>query len=262
MLSRFRREGRAAFIPFIVAGYPLAEPGLCERVVDALVEEGADALELGVPFSDALADGPVIQAASESTARRFSLGDVLALASRIRARHPELPLILFTYFNPVLQAGLADFARRARAAGVTAVLVVDLPPEESADYRAALAAEGLRTVFLAAPTTDASRILAIAQASSGFLYYVSRTGVTGEQSTISSSLAQEVARIRERTDLPVAVGFGISNAAQAREVARLGDAVVVGSAFVRLMGQPGDPEKVLTRVRELARELVRGIRSR
>ncbi len=263
MLSSFQSEGRAAFIPFLVAGDPSV--GATERVVDILVEEGADLLELGVPFSDALADGPVIQAASERASRVCgSMSLVLELATRIHARHPRLPLILFTYYNPVLRYGVDRFARSAKEAGVSATLVVDLPPEASADYRKVLAEHGVKTVFLASPTTSSERMPAIAEASTGFIYYVSRTGVTGVQQALSESLASELQALRKLTRKPVAVGFGISNAQQAAEVAILGDAVVVGSAFVRIMARypaPEDSDRMEAEIRALARELSAAVRS-
>jgi tryptophan synthase alpha chain len=260
LLQRFRDEKRAAFIPFLVAGDPSIEA--TERVVDILVEEGADLLELGVPFSDAMADGPVIQAASERASKVLgSMGAVLDLAARIHAKHPRLPLILFTYYNPIFRLGVAEFARRAQVSGVSGVLVVDLPPEESKGYRETLDRHGLKTVFLASPTTAPERLGAISDASTGFVYYVSRTGVTGVQKELSATLAPELARLREKVVRPIAVGFGISTAEQARAVARLGDAVVVGSAFVKLMAEPGELSDVEKRVRVLARELVAAVRS-
>ena len=261
MLKSFQESNRAAFIPFLVVGDPSIEA--TERAVDILVEEGADLLELGVPFSDALADGPVIQAASERASRSCgSIVGVLELAGRIRRKHPGLPLILFTYFNPILRLGIETFARAAQLAGVEAALVVDLPPEEAGFYRKIMENYGIKTVFLASPTTSSDRFPNIADASTGFIYYVSRTGVTGVQQSLSESLESELAALRKLTRKPVAVGFGISNAEQAKVVARLGDAVVVGSAFVKLMAQHAqDPARMETEVRKLARELVVAIRT-
>jgi tryptophan synthase alpha chain len=262
MLSRFKAEGRAAFIPFVVAGDPSLE--VTDRMIDALIEEGADLLEIGVPFSDALADGPVIQAASERASRVVSsMPDMLRYVARVHARHPETPLILFTYYNPILSQGVEAFAQQARASGVSAVLVVDLPVDESAAYRETLKRHGLKTVFLASPTTSKSRLPGIAEASTGFIYYVSRTGVTGVQSELSQTLAAEMTQVRTVTDKPLAVGFGISRGEHARAVAQLAEAVVVGSAFVRLISElqtSSAVEKVEREVRTLARELVEAIR--
>jgi tryptophan synthase alpha chain len=214
-----------------------------------------------VPFSDALADGPVIQAASERASKTVSsMTQVLEFVDQVHKRHPKTPLILFTYYNPILRLGVEAFAQAAERAGVSAVLVVDLPPEEAGGYRECLAKHGLKTVFLASPTTSPERLPGIAQASSGFIYYVSRTGVTGVQSELSQSLAAELTQLRGLTDKPLAVGFGISKAAHAEAVARLAEAVVVGSAFVRLIAQPIDEAEIEKEVRALARELVTAIR--
>lgn len=256
MLSRSSKEKRAAFIPFLVAGYPSLDA--TEKMIDILVQEGADVLELGVPFSDALADGPVIQMASEQASRTVtSIEQVIDFAATITRRYPKLPIVLFTYFNPVFRLGVENFAKKAKAAGVAAALVVDLPPEESDHYQVSMKENGLKTVFLASPTTDPERIPLIAQASTGFLYYVSRTGVTGVQSELSRTLEAEIARVRALTDRPIAVGFGISKGEHAKTVAQLGDAVVVGSAFVKIMAaQANNVEKMSHDVRALTRELV------
>ena len=248
----------AAFIPFVVAGDPSI--GTTEAAIDALVSEGADLIEVGVPFSDALADGPVIQEASERAARTTSLTDVLAMVRRVRAKYPKLPLLLFTYYNPILRFGLDAFTAAASAAGVSGVLIVDLPPEESGGYRKKMAAVNLKTVFLASPTTSPERLPAITEASTGFLYYVSRTGVTGMQTSLSETLGAEIAELRKRTPLPIAIGFGISTGAQAKEVARIGDAVVVGSAFVKKIAEARDEGTAVAEVRTLAREIVGGFR--
>lgn len=243
------------FIPFIVAGHPTLEAST--EAIEILIAEGADLIELGVPFSDALADGPVIQAASEKAAQSVALGDVFALAERALARHPGFPLVLFTYYNPIFRMGLEAFARRAKEVGIHAVLVVDLPVEESVEYRAIMKAVDVGTVFLASPTTSERRLKAIVEASTAFIYLVSRAGVTGEQKALSETLAGDVARVRALTDKPLAIGFGISTAEHARAVARLGDAVVVGSAMVRILDQPGG----LKTLRQFTRELVAATRA-
>jgi tryptophan synthase alpha chain len=256
MLTRTSAQKRAAFIPFLVAGYPSLEA--TEKMIDILVEEGADLLELGVPFSDALADGPVIQAASEQASRTVSsIDQVIDLAAKVKKRHPKLSIILFTYFNPIFKLGIENFAKKTGNAGVAGVLVVDLPPEESFDYQACMKAHDVKTVYLASPTTTPERIPVIAEASTGFIYYVSRTGVTGVQSELSQSLEKELKHLRSLTDRPIAVGFGISKGEHAKVVAKLGDAVVVGSAFVKLMTtHQGNLSRMSQEVRALARELV------
>lgn len=261
MLKSFRNGKRAAFIPFIVAADPSVQ--VTEKIASALIDEGADLLELGVPFSDALADGPVIQAASERASQILpEISQVIDLAERIIKKNPNkrVPIVLFTYYNPILKLGIEEFARRASAAGIWGVLVVDLPPEEAQGYLQTLQKVELKTVFLASPTTLPSRVPLISEASTGFIYYVSRTGVTGVQKELSKSLEEELKQLRKLTDRAIAVGFGISTAEQARTVAGLGDAVVVGSAFVRLMSQSSEPEEIERQVRKLARELVEAIR--
>lgn len=263
MLKSFRNGKRAAFIPFIVAGDPSLE--VTEKIASALIEEGADLLELGVPFSDALADGPVIQAASERASKTVTqITEVISLAERIikknSSSNKKIPIILFTYYNPILRLGVDEFARRASAAGIWGVLVVDLPPEEAKGYLDSVQKYGLKTVFLASPTTPENRVPLISESSTGFIYYVSRTGVTGVQSELSQSLQEEVNRLRKLTNKSIAVGFGISTPEHARVVGSLADAVVVGSAFVRLMSQFTDPIVMEKQVRELARTLVEEIR--
>jgi tryptophan synthase alpha chain len=249
---------KPAFIPFLVVGDP--DLGATARAVDLLIEAGADWIELGVPFSDAMADGPVIQFASERAAERVTLADVLKFAHEMGAKHPGFPFVLFTYYNPILRFGLERFSVEAKAAGITAVLVVDLPPEESGEYRRLLTAQGVQTVYLASPTTSRERLIRIDEASTGFIYYVSRAGVTGVQAQLSDSLESELKGVRELTNKPVAVGFGISTGEQAAQVARLADAVVVGSAFVKLLAQP-DLEAGFREMKRLAREIREGIDS-
>jgi tryptophan synthase alpha chain len=228
-----KAEGRPAFIPFLTAG----DPSL-DRTVAAAVEleqAGADVLELGVPFSDPLADGPVIQRSSErALARGVTLEAVLGAVRRIRERS-ELPLLLFSYFNPLLQRGLERLAGEAAAAGVDGVLVTDLPPEEADGWLGAARTAGLDTVFLAAPTSPPERLRRVAEASRGFIYAISRTGVTGERRALSHEAAPLVACLRELTDVPVALGFGLSTPEQVAEAGKLADGVVVGSALVRFL---------------------------
>jgi tryptophan synthase alpha chain len=231
LFARTRAEGRAAFIAYLTAGDPTPEK--TPEIAATLVRAGVDLIELGVPFSDPVADGPVIQRAS---ARALSAGTtlkkVLDIAREIRAAS-EVPLLLFTYLNPALHYGFAKLAQDAKAAGIDGVLLTDLSVEEAGAYMQPLRAAGLDTVFLAAPTSTERRLKLVAEYSSGFVYLVSRTGVTGEQQALSESLGELIAKTRSATQLPLAAGFGISTPEQAKAVARMADGVVVGSAIVR-----------------------------
>jgi tryptophan synthase alpha chain len=229
------RAGRPAFVAFLTAG----DPSL-DRVEEIAVSTpGIDVLELGVPFSDPLADGPVIQRSTErALGRGTTLPKVLELARRIRTRS-EVPLVLFSYLNPLLKMGLEVLAREAASAGVDGVLVTDLPPEEASAWTGIASGTGLDTVFLAAPTTSAERLQWIASCSRGFVYAVSRTGVTGERDLLSEDAAPLTGRVRALTRTPVALGFGISSPGQVKAAARVADGVVVGSALVRFLeGEP------------------------
>ncbi|HET7293304.1 MAG TPA: tryptophan synthase subunit alpha [Vicinamibacteria bacterium] len=225
--------GRKAFVAFVTAGDPTLD-----RTVELALEldaSGVDILELGVPFSDPLADGPVIQRSSERALRAgATLAGVLEAARRIRERC-ALPIVLFSYLNPLLRHGLPRVAREARACGVDGVLVTDMPPEEAADWLAVARDVDLDTIFLAAPTSPDERLRRIASASRGFVYAISRTGVTGERDALSADAAPLVARLRALTSEPVALGFGISTAEQVRAAAAVADGVVVGSALVRFL---------------------------
>jgi tryptophan synthase alpha chain len=229
--ARRRAERRPAFVAFVTAG----DPSL-ERTVELgaeLDEAGVDVLELGVPFSDPIADGPVIQRASErALARGTTLQRVLDAVRRIR-RRSEIPLLLFSYANPLLRYGVEALTRDARAAGVDGVLVTDLPPEEADGWLERARAAQLDTVFLAAPTSPDERLRRVASASRGFVYAISRTGVTGERAALSEDARPLVARLRQLTDEPVALGFGIATPEQVKAAADVADGVVVGSALVR-----------------------------
>ena len=221
--------------PSLVAYVTCGDPDLAttKDVIFSAIEAGADVIELGVPFSDPVADGPVIQRASERALRRgTTLAQVFTLAAQIREQHQSTGLILFSYLNPILQMGLPKFCRVARAAGLSGALVTDLPVEEAGDYIREMRRYDLATVFLAAPTSPDARLKQIAQASTGFVYAVSRTGVTGARKDVTGDARQLVARMRKFTKLPIAVGFGISNAAQFAEVGTFADAGVIGSAIV------------------------------
>jgi len=236
--ARLRGEHRKAFVAFLTAG----DPSL-ERTVTAASElegAGVDVLELGVPFSDPLADGPVIQRSSQRALERgVTLPRVLEAVQQIR-QSSALPLLLFSYFNPLLQYGLERLARDAKDAGADGVLVTDLPPEEADEWLRMARGADLDTVFLAAPTSPDERLRRVAEASRGFVYAVSRTGVTGERQSLSDDARPLVERLRKLTDEPVALGFGISAPEQAREAAAVADGVVVGSALVRFLAEePG-----------------------
>jgi tryptophan synthase alpha chain len=236
--GRLRQQGRKGFVAFITAG----DPSL-ERTVEVALEMargGVDVLELGVPFSDPLADGPVIQRASErALGRGTTLVRVLEAVRRIR-EGTDLPLLLFSYFNPLLRFGLPALAREAAAAGVDGVLVTDLPPEEADGWLEVARSAGLDTVFLAAPTSPDERLRRVAAVSRGFVYAISRTGVTGEREALSADARPLLARIKALTSEPVALGFGISNPEQVASAAAVADGVVVGSALVRFLEEhPG-----------------------
>jgi tryptophan synthase alpha chain len=232
-LGQCKAAGRPAFVAFLTAG----DPSL-ERTVSAALElekAGVDVLELGVPFSDPLADGPVIQRSSErALARGVTLARVLEAVRQIR-RSSQLPLVLFSYLNPLLQRGLERVANEAAAAGVDGVLVTDMPPEEGGEWIEAARAARLDTIFLASPTSPEERLRKVAEASRGFVYAISRTGVTGERQSLSDDARPLVARLRALTQVPVALGFGISTPEQVKEAALAADAVVVGSALVRFL---------------------------
>jgi tryptophan synthase alpha chain len=248
--AALRAEGRKAFVGFVTAG----DPSL-DRTVEVAVElekGGVDVLELGVPFSDPLADGPVIQRSSERALRAgTTLASVLDAVRRIR-RHSELPLVLFTYVNPLLRYGAARLAGEAAAAGADGALVTDLPPEEAAGWLDEARRAGLDTVFLASPTSPDERLRRVAAASRGFVYAISRTGVTGECEMLSPEAAPLVERLRALTGEPVALGFGISTPEQVKAAADACDGVVVGSALVRFLEERPDGD-VAGQVRWLKR---------
>src|SRR6185312_14042408 len=234
-----RFDHKPGLIIYLTAGDPSL--AATRAIAIAAIDAGASVIELGVPFSDPLADGPIIQRASErALARGTRLRDVLALSREIRAARPEAGLILFSYLNPILRYGLARFADDAKAAGADGVLVTDLIVEEAADYLAEMSRAGLAPVFLAAPTSSDARLQAIAQHSKGFIYAISRVGITGTQQSVAADAAALVARIRRWAGpagkgLPVAVGFGISNAEHFAQVGGFADAAVIGSAIVELI---------------------------
>lgn len=254
----FAQKDRKAFIAYITAGDPT--PEYTPKMVDALVAAGVDVVELGVPFSDPVGDGPTNQKSCErALAHGVSLRQVIGLAAEIHKKHPRLPIVLFSYFNPIFQMGLKEFADAAVAAGVSGTLVVDLPPEEARDYVSALRAHKIDTIFLASPTTTRNRLAHVDELSSGFVYYVSRTGVTGAQKELSSTLTSELAEVRKWVKKSLAVGFGIATPEQARTVAQSGDGVVVGSALVKLVEQHGATAHMIEHLRTSAKALAEAV---
>ena len=230
-------EGRAVLVPYLTAGFP--ELDVTVPLMIGLADAGADVLELGIPFSDPLADGPTIQASSfRALENGTSVVHVLDMLRRFRAER-DTPVVLFTYLNPVYHYGLERFCADAAAAGADGVLLTDLPAGSDPELEGALAKAGLDLIRLLAPTTAPERIPLVAQGARGFLYYISRTGVTGAREELRAELADEVARIRERVGLPVAVGFGISSPEQAAAVAGVADGVIVGSALVQRLSEHG-----------------------
>jgi len=261
LFARCREENRAAFIPYICAGDPKFARTV--EIALALEKAGANLLELGVPFSDPLADGLVNQlAAQRALEAGATVSEVLKCVREIR-HASEIPVVLYTYLNPLLRYGVDQFERDATDAGVDGLLILDLPPEEDpniCENEKAIRQNPFR-IRLIAPTTPAQRIAAIAAAARGFIYYVSREGVTGARDSIAESLEDKLTIIRQHTGLPIAVGFGISNPEQAATVARVADAVVVGSAIVDLIGKIGDREDLADRVGKLVSPIVDRIRS-
>jgi len=237
-------KSRPALVCFITAG-----DGDTAANIDALVAGGADVIELGMPFTDPMADGPAIQAANlRSLGAGTTTANVLAIATGFRARHPEVPLVLMGYANPMVRRGAEWFASEAKAAGVDGVICVDIPPEEDDALGPALREAGIDLIRLATPTTDAARLPAVLEGSSGFVYYVSVAGITGLQQPATASIESAVAQLKAATDLPIVVGFGVRTPEQAGAIARVADGVAVGTALVELCAAPNAPEhlKALT----------------
>jgi len=254
--SKLKQQGKPGFIPFITAG----DPDLA-TTADLLVElakSGATLIELGVPFSDPMADGPVIQRASERALKHgFGLAEIFATTAKVRARI-DSPIVLFSYFNPLLQYGIDKLARDARAAGVDGILVTDLTPEESQDFAATLRANDLDMIFLVAPTSTDERLRLITAHASGFVYAVSRAGVTGAREKLSREAELLVGRVRKFSSLPVAVGFGISSAEQVAATCAFADAAVVGSAIVEQIEKLAKEQTVTS---DLVKEIGEFVRS-
>jgi len=255
--AALKAQNKKALIPFITAGDP--GRGMTVPLMHALVEAGVDLIELGVPFSDPMADGPVIQRASErALANKVGLKDVLAMVAEFRKSNDATPVVLMGYANPVERMGYAQFAAAAKAAGVDGVLTVDIPPEESTGVADVFKAAGLDPIFLLSPTTPESRVAQVAQAAGGFVYYVSLKGVTGSASLDTDEVSRKVAMVRHHCGLPVGVGFGIRDAASAEAVARIADAVLVGSRIVNEIETAPEGEAV-NRVKMLVQDLRRGV---
>jgi tryptophan synthase alpha chain len=257
--DRARRENRACFVAYLCAGDPDFSTSV--RACTAVIEGGADILEIGVPFSDPVADGLTNQlAAQRALENGMTMDRVFELVAAVR-RASEVPIVFYTYYNLVFANGIETYVKRARACGVDGLLTLDLPPEEADELLAVCRAAEMRNIFIVAPTTPDSRLATIAKAASGFIYYVSREGVTGERESLADNIRGTVARIREATTLPVVVGFGISTRAQVHAIAGMSDGAVVGSALVNCVrSNLGQPEAIVTALREKTRDLAAGVR--
>lgn len=257
VFQRLSANNGKALIPYITAGDPSLE--LTKKLIFQLEESGADIIELGVPFSDPMADGPTIQRASErALINSVSLRDILDLVTEIRV-HTEIPIILFGYYNPFFIYGAEKFSRDAREAGVDGVLIVDLPPEEVDELKVYVDKVGMDIIFLLAPTSNEERINLITKKASGFIYYVSVTGVTGVRTSLNNHIEEYVTRVKKFTDIPVGVGFGISTPEQARTVARWADGVIVGSAIVKIIEENLNSSDMVKKVGQFVRRLKEGI---
>jgi tryptophan synthase alpha chain len=246
--AKLQSAQRKALIPYVTAGDPRTD--ITVPLMHAMVKAGADILELGIPFSDPMADGPVIQRASErALAQHMTLHKVLAMVAEFRREDDTTPVVLMGYLNPLEAMGYQAFARAAHDNGVDGILIVDLPPEEAQDFVTTMHEQQLETIFLVAPTTSDARIASICSAASGFVYYVSLKGVTGAASLDVKSVAAKVAHIRKYSEKPIGVGFGIKDAATAAQIARIADAVIVGSALVRTIEDLLDhPDRIVAEI--------------
>lgn len=257
--SHLRTIGKKAFIPFITAGDPSLD--ITESLVLALESSGADLIELGVPFSDPIADGPSIQRSSLRALKSgTTLKKVMSMVTRLRTE-TEIPIVLMGYYNPIYKYGVKNFVKDAISMGIDGIIVADLPPEEAGELIPAAREHQLATIFLVAPTSTMERTRTICEASTGYVYCVSSTGVTGTRERISDMLLPTVEKIRCQTDKPIAVGFGVSNAEQAREVASLADGVIVGSAIVNIIEREQGSDNLVQAVSEFSSAIVRAIKS-
>jgi tryptophan synthase alpha chain len=255
--ARLRAQNRKAFVSYIMAGDPDVETSLA--IMRGLPAAGVDIIELGMPFTDPMADGPTIQASGQrALAGGQTMSRTLAMVTEFRKHDATTPIVLMGYYNPIYSRGVDRFLAEATAAGIDGLIVVDLPPEEDTELCLPAQAAGLNFIRLATPTTDARRLPKVLQNTSGFVYYVSVTGITGAAAAEAAAVGPEVARIKASTDLPVIVGFGITTPEAATKIAGIADGCVVGSAIVKLIGDGKRPEQVLARVRELAAGAHRG----
>jgi tryptophan synthase alpha chain len=258
--ERARREDRACFVAYLCGGDPDFDTSL--RACEAVIEGGADILEIGVPFSDPLADGLTNQlAAQRALESGMTTSLVFDLVAAIRKKHVDIPIVFYAYYNLVFANGLKEFVTRARDAGVDGMLTLDLPPEEADELLAVSRTTGVKNIFIVAPTTPAHRLATIAKAASGFVYYVSREGVTGVRESLANNIRDAVARIRAATPLPVVVGFGVSSRAQVHEIANMADGAVVGSALVNCVRENlGKPDAIVAALRQKTADLATGVR--
>jgi len=253
VFENLKMKNEKAFIPFITAGDP--DPETTDRLLKCLVDNGADIIELGVPFSDPMADGPTIQAASQRSLKNdFSISKILEHVKKVRV-YSDVPIILFGYYNPFYQYGIEKLCADAKLAGIDAFLIVDLPPEEAQDIKAAAAVNHLDMIFLLAPTSTEERLQLIARNASGFIYFVSVTGVTGARNSLDSTLGTYITRVKQHTDLPIGIGFGISRPEQVREVAACADAVIVGSAIIKVIDENRGKTDMIAKVGDFVRKL-------
>jgi tryptophan synthase alpha chain len=253
-----KKEGRKAFVGYVMAGYPSAEAA--RGLAEGLLKQGADLLEIGVPFSDPLADGPVIQKASEKSLEQgTTLKDALDLAAALRHESAK-PLLIMTYYNPVLSLGLGVFAARAASSGVDGVIIPDLPPEEAGPMKEALRGKHVAMIFLAAPNSTPARLKKVASVAEGFIYFVSVTGVTGSDKGLDEQLGETIRQLRKLTALPLAIGFGVSTPEKARAAAGLSDGVVVASAVIREFQEQNDPYVAMSKALQTAKVLIAAVK--
>jgi len=252
-------KGNKAFIPFITAGDPSLD--ITRSLILRLESAGADIIELGIPFSDPIADGPSIQKASlRALENNTSLKDIIGMVSDLR-KDTQIPIVLMGYYNPIYKYGVDCFVNDAVKSGIDGVIVADLPPEEASELISPAMVHGLATIFLVAPTSTPERVKLIAETSTGYIYCVSTTGVTGAREKVSDTLEPMIKMIREYTDKPISVGFGVSTSDQAREVSKMSDGVIIGSAIVNLIEKyKDDPEKMLVSVEEFASSIANAIK--